>query len=693
MVREELPREEPPREEPPREELPREEGRRDKGKGRAHSPTLSERTPLLGSSRRHSNPTYDDLDNQDLAPASHPRRRTLRSKLCLVFLITFSLSVVIIALLGLLAYSYASSISKDSSSEMLSRALVVRGPDYISVLNLTSPEHSTDGRTEIWMMVHGRAGLDAGKILGVQDDEDENAPDWLPTYVWKALGRWGVRRLRAVTVEVRQISISALHGTPLADIDAPVPIELPLTGDMEEDEKWLQKIAIPVRVRPTDNGDNLIAFAKQSWNTGFLDIKAHVASVHVTGGGTSWGGWRKQIKVDRSNIGMRLRKQSRTLMFRSSMKSCLIVLITVPTIPGMPTPGRDAPLPDMSRLVVLQSFNLTSINDTVHIDARASAPNPAPEFIELTVPSLPFTVSLPSANKSLPPVPLAAVRSAPFPLQQRPNITILLSGHMLALPAGAESGATLSAFLARYMSGHASNISVSTPLYPNITFETVFPAPVPPPKVLRDLQLRDMRVKPQGSGFVASGTVSARVVLPRGMRFDLSVRRMLPDVLVFDGPVPELLPSTSSLFSSSFPGRKPKPGKKPTNGGSDDDDEDETPPAPPLPDPLPAGAFAHIRPEHWLPALSVPLPPQGDDEGSCVGISSKIVDVPLQILPGRERLASDFIGKVSLLCGSTLPSRTTTDHTLGHLRKERARWLARHCRSDRQDSRTTDRRR
>jgi hypothetical protein len=74
---------------------------------------------------------------------------------------------------------------------------------------------------------------------------------------------------------------------------------------------------------------------------------------------------------------------------------------------------------------------------------------------------------------------------------------------------------------------------------------------------------------------------------------------------------------------------------------------DPPPPPPPLPEPLPERAFGRIRPTDWLNAISVPLD-SDDGEGSAVAVSAKIVDVPLDVLPGREREFSDFVGKVRI---------------------------------------------
>ncbi|KAG5220602.1 feruloyl esterase [Salix suchowensis] len=108
-----------------------------------------------------------------------------------------------------------------------------------------------------------------------------------------------------------------------------------------------------------------------------------------------------------------------------------------------------------------------------------------------------------------------------------------------------------------------------------------------------------MRIKAYGTTFLASGTVNARVVLPKGMNLDLDIFHVLPDVLVFDGEVP------------------------------DEDDK----------------AFGHIRPEDWLDSVSESVPSEGD-VGSSFSVVANIVEVPLKVLPGRQREFSNFVSKV-----------------------------------------------
>lgn len=123
-----------------------------------------------------------------------------------------------------------------------------------------------------------------------------------------------------------------------------------------------------------------------------------------------------------------------------------------------------------------------------------------------------------------------------------------------------------------------------------------------------------MKIRAKGTTFLASGIVFVQLVLPKGMDVSLDVHRAFPDVLVFDGDVPE------------------------TNGAPDM----------PLPDPLPEHAFAHIRPDDWLPSLCVREEAK-DQDGATYAISAAITDVPLEVLPGREGQFSSFVGKACVI--------------------------------------------
>ncbi|EIN14709.1 hypothetical protein PUNSTDRAFT_57626 [Punctularia strigosozonata HHB-11173 SS5] len=558
----------------------------DKGKARARSPETTERTPLLPSSSR--------VDLDDLEPASHSRR-SLAARLVRVFLITIAVCVALLLFLLLLAWSYAGRASHMSPEDLMARALVMRGPDRLTVINITQ-------ESGIWLRVKGRVGLDAGEVIGVNSPEDDN--DNILKYFWKAWGRWGIAKLDSVSVNMSTISLASERHPEifLATIDTQ-PIEVPLTTNPPKDLSWLSTFSMPVYILPTQNVSALTHFAMQSWRDGSISVKATVDRAEVRGG----RGWRRNLKTVRSGIKTIVRQK-------------------LPALPGLPTPGHNNPFPAFSDLVTLRSFNLTSSDQTLNVTAEATAINPVPESIDFTAPSLPFIISLPSiSNRTSTPVPVAAVTSAPFTLS-RPNITLHATGSVLPIPANAS--ATFSAFLGRYLSALPNPIIISTDLFPSYTLDAVFPAPNPKPQILRDVTIRDMKVKPSGPGgaFLASGTVYAKIVMPRGMNVKVDVERVLPDVLIYDGPVP---PTISPA---------PSPTTEPVQ-------DDPPPPPPPLPEPIPERAFGRVRPDDWLDAISVPLE-SDDGEGSAVAVSAKIVDVPLEVLPGREREFSDFIGKV-----------------------------------------------
>lgn len=188
-----------------------------------------------------------------------------------------------------------------------------------------------------------------------------------------------------------------------------------------------------------------------------------------------------------------------------------------------------------------------------------------------------------------------------------------------------------------------------------------------------------MKLKPTGPNgqFLASGVVEGLIVLPKGMDIGLNVSRLLPDVLIFDGEVN----STDALASYSS-------GSMDRELNRDGDSKEfkwkwwkskHPPPRDPLPDPLPDRAFGHIRPEEWLDAKSVrvDLDEDGDDfskkverkkgekekeTGAVYAVSAKVVDVPLEVLPGRQKEFSNFVSKVRIFSYSFLLSHPARAH-------------------------------
>ncbi|EGO01207.1 hypothetical protein SERLA73DRAFT_159693 [Serpula lacrymans var. lacrymans S7.3] len=564
-----------------------------KGKGRARAPE-TERTPLLASQTSASannggpsTPVY----YHELGTSTRARQR-LWSKLTCIFLSSLLFCITIFLLLAILAYSYAARLKDVSPEDLVNQALRVQGPDRVDVIDVTE-------EGGLWVNVEGRVGIDAGSVIGVNTDDDEGTF----TDMWKSLGRWGVNLLSDVSVDLSTIHITSPHdpSTKLASISAP-PISIPITSNPPRDFSWLTPITVPVYVLPTQNVSALMQFVRDTWSAGAVSIQIQIAEAAVTGGLLNETGWRHTLKFEQRNIGLDM-----------TMK--------IPPLPGLPPPGHSTPFPSFSQLVTLQSFMVSSESKEVRLQAQASLVNPAPLTFNLTMPTLPFIISLPSPGKPSRLVPIASVHSRPF-TSTHPNITLIVSGTVLPLPTNASS--VLSTFVSRYLSLDLNPIMISTPIFPSLIIDTDFPAPNPRPQVMRNVTIRDMKIKPDGAsgGFLASGTVYARIVLPKGMNLSLDVNRVFPDVLVFDGEVPQLPPLPLSN----------------THGEGDV-------PNPPLPNPLPERAFAHIRPDDWLFSTSVPDPTR-DDEGAAFAVTANLVDIPMEVLPGRQKEFSNFVSKV-----------------------------------------------
>jgi hypothetical protein len=268
--------------------------------------------------------------------------------------------------------------------------------------------------------------------------------------------------------------------------------------------------------------------------------------------------------------------------------------------------------------------------------------NPLPSTLTLIAPPLPFVVWIPpppdtsaSANSL---IPISSVTSEPFILSH-PNATFSLHGSVLPIPPSATPA--LSSLISDYLSGVDHPISITSPfkLFSGYSVRTKFPAPHTRPEVLRNVTIESMKIHASGTTILGNGVVRARVALPEGVDMNLFVSRVLPDVLIFDGPLPTA--STLAPTITTSKGSNPKM--------LDDNDDDDAPPAPPLPSPLPRHAFARVRPNTWLTAVGVPTAPRRDwnERGrTTLYLTAWFADVPLEVLPGREREFRSFIGKV-----------------------------------------------
>lgn len=271
-------------------------------------------------------------------------------------------------------------------------------------------------------------------------------------------------------------------------------------------------------------------------------------------------------------------------------------------------------MPSFSQLVTVESFDISSTDKEIQLHARATVIDPAPPDFQMTLPALPFIVSIPAANTDTH-IPIAFAETHSFSLTH-PNVTLAISGKVLPLPSTAIDA--LSSFVSRYLSLQHNPISITSPLLPSLAINTDFPAPATKPKVLRDVTIRNMKVKPYGTELLATGEVFGLIVLPKGMNFQMEVHEIMPDILVFDelGYVDDLLPPLMTF--GNVPSRPSEP--------------------------IPPRAFGHILPDDWLDAQSAYN--GTDDEGSMFSVTASLVDVPIQVIPGREAEFSNFVSKV-----------------------------------------------
>ncbi|KAG9313776.1 hypothetical protein JVU11DRAFT_6136 [Chiua virens] len=489
-----------------------------KGKGKAEQCQATETTPLLEAGSSDTSPRDEDEFDLENNSAAH---RRLWKRLTCVFFFTLSLCLVAFLAVALVAYSYATRLSIVSPDDVLAKALVVQGPDEIGIINATD-----DG---LWLRVDARVGVDAGSVIGVNTEGGQGTLEDL----WKSIGRLGIRILGTVTADIAT---------------------LPITSNPPHDSSWLAPVSIPVLVQVAGNSSEIVQFVKDSWLHGAASVHASVPTVAVWGGSPSGRGWRSMVSANFHNIKTRLS-------------------LPIPHIPGLPDPGEDSPLPTFSQFVSVKSFDISSTDKEIQLNACASVINPTPPSFQMTVPPLPFIVSLPAKNAGGP-ISIASAETQPFSLTH-PNMTVHITGKVLALPSTAIDA--LSSFVSHYLSLQPNPITISSPLLPSLVFDTEFPSPPTKPQVLRNVTIRNMKVKPYGTEFLASGEVFGLIVLPKGMNFDMDVNRLMPDILVFDGDVDEsLLPLT---LLGNVPSRLPKP--------------------------LPPRAFGHIRPDDWLEAKSV----------------------------------------------------------------------------------------
>lgn len=375
--------------------------------------------------------------------------------------------------------------------------------------------------------------------------------------------------------------------------------------------------------------------------------------------------------------------------------------LTIPTTPIVVS--LPVPLPDY-HISAFNAFN--ALEDSERL--RCYDPHNATRS---PLDMLPYPKYLPIARLSIPPQEIP-------PPGAPENITIAADGHLIPLRPSFNAMEAISPFLSAYLAGKPYDVLVTVDLpivsspgtgierlidpRKTLSFGAVFPGVKPRPRILQELTIREMRIhygrsspiaeaslaEPEGpppldgpilehaGEYVvrASGTVWARVVLPKQFDVETNVTRVWPDIILYDGAVPDDDEESEPDVTTPSQPREAEPaptwqvfhgadGKERARAAAEKkkelcpeplepyDPADESacfkrpPRETPVPDPLPEAAFARIRTGEWLPATSE-TEVDADGRKSTV-VQAHFEDIPVTVLPGREGRMRSFVSKVS----------------------------------------------
>ncbi|KAG8898044.1 hypothetical protein FRB99_007691 [Tulasnella sp. 403] len=616
---------------------------------------MDERTPLLvtqegGPSREYSTtPSSDVVADDYRAPSSNARNAMNQMGQPLLVVGTLSLvACLITAFIFVITsgYHYAAWAAHVPTELLVKRGVVWKGPTNVEVLNFAEDA--------VTLRIDGAAGIDADWIMGL-DEGDGGILDGPRRW----FGHWLVERVEQVTVSVADVLVYAPYSRsqhrvpnePLLRLSTP-PVTVPLTVRRSEfgveDDSWLTPLSIPVVIRPERNASLLVEYVEDALAMSRFLTRVEVECVSVVGGsgGKHWYNPWSLFEVKRNHI-------ERVIQYQ----------LPSPKPPRQPSNGGG-----IGSLVTLRSYAVHSNPpEPLRISAEADVRNPLPRSIHGSIKQpLDFTISLlpspkenytlPSNNTSafasdpVPPAPIVRASTGPISISH-PNISLSLSGTLLDLPPSALP--LLSDFLSNFLSARPSPIQITAPPPFAAQINTVFPAPKVKPQIIKSITLRNMKIYADdetGEKLLAAGTIIAEVQLPDGLdEIKLDIVKILPDVIVFDGPPPP--PSATSLTSTiATVGGVTRVGTKDETG----DDEDDAPfPAPPLPSPLPPRAFSRIRPRKWLNSTCTHIPDPANVDKNITIVTAQIKDVPLDTLPGRGSVFTEFVQKV-LFKGSAI---------------------------------------
>jgi len=276
----------------------------DKGKQRADAPT--ERTPLL-----QNGSTSQDTFLVATPPSS---ARSIRSILTTVFLVSLFICSIFVAIPALLAWSYASKASSLVPEQVLNRDVVLSGPFRVDVLNTTD-------FGGFWLNVSGRMGFDAGDAMSLHHPLPGES-EGIFSRLWKALGRWGIRTLGTITVDLDTVHITPEYDEFLTLLEVKLPpTELPLTVDPSPwSDEWLTPMVSEVFVQPK-NVTAVLDFLSKSWKAGSLDAIIRLPQLRITGGG-SQSSWKTRFHWKMTEIQTSVQFKSKSTSYLANVPRC-----------------------------------------------------------------------------------------------------------------------------------------------------------------------------------------------------------------------------------------------------------------------------------------------------------------------------------------------------------------------------------
>ncbi|KAF8343990.1 uncharacterized protein EI90DRAFT_3027798 [Cantharellus anzutake] len=570
------------------------------------------------------------------------RRRTwVRALVWFLSFLSLSLFFFIIIVLFLFSSFDRAPAARRAPAELLAHGIRWE-------TSSVSLDNVTGGDVDI--TVHGVLGFDTDWILGVDTDASVLAP------LRRSLTRWAIGHIGDLKVAPTTASLYGRLGKVdvlIANVSTREEATISVVPTKRGGIVHMQDVHIPLRIRSPNNSMSVLKWSNRTWTEGKANIRVYLPEATVSAARSAW--WLPNFSRKEHDI-------------NASAK------FKLPQTPdGFPSPGEPFAL---SKVFTLVNYSMGILNSKhgaheIGFSALASLLLPLTQstLLKLNLPSdLPqfrFQVSLINGEGGV-------NRTVPFVLlSTSPELDNGTSDSELAsvnfpvkgslLPLLPSTVPPLSRLVSNYLSAQSSIIILSSaPLAKGKSLISLPPTPITipgpskRPKILKNITVKNMHLSPSKSGdtLVASGTLFATYGLPTAMQ-DLTplidIRKVWPDTLIFNGEVP---PDTFRDDNEGS-GRIMTPGENP------------------LPDPLPERAFARILPEDWIPAHEVPPENAADilnrneasskwmdmQGGVVTGVvTAEIVDVPLQILPGRDAEFQAFVRKIMLSRGAGVPA-------------------------------------